>query len=115
MDRTDTGLAVLTLTGEHDLSTAPDLRSNLDRLIAHGGAIVVDLTPATFIDSSVLGVILDARTRAGEAGVRFELSHENGADAVSRVLEITGLRDELPVHATREGAEARSVGGKAAG
>ena len=117
MDRTDTGLAVLTLTGEHDLSTAPELRSNLDRLIADGGAIVVDLSPATFIDSSILGVILDARTRASEAGISFELAHEDGADTVGRVLEITGLRDELPVHGTREGAEAGAVGerGKPAG
>jgi anti-sigma B factor antagonist len=104
LERNESGLAVVTISGEHDLSTAPNLRRRLDILLDEGTATVVDLSPATFIDSSILGVILDARRRAAQSGIGFEVVHSNGADAVDRVLEVTGLRAELPVHARREEA-----------
>lgn len=101
LEQTDTGVAVLSISGEHDLNTAPDLRRRLDELVGERSSIVVDLSPATFVDSSILGVILEARRRATDAGLGFALAQGDGADAVSRVLEITGLRAELPVHASR--------------
>jgi anti-sigma B factor antagonist len=104
LERTDSGLAVLAITGEHDLSTAPVLRQRLDGLIADGDSIVVDLSPATFVDSSILGVILDARRRAEAGGLGFAVSHPNGTDPVGRVLDITGLRSKLPVHVSRDDA-----------
>jgi anti-sigma B factor antagonist len=104
LEQNDAGLAVLTISGEHDLSTAPNLRRRLDSLLDEGTATVVDLSPATFIDSSILGVILDGRRRASEHRLGFAVVHSNGADAVDRVLEVTGLRAELPVHARREDA-----------
>jgi anti-sigma B factor antagonist len=110
LERNDAGLAVLTISGEHDLSTAPSLRRRLDRLLDERTATVVDLSPATFIDSSILGVILEGRRRAAEADIGFAVVHSNGADAVDRVLEVTGLRAELPVHARREEAFAEASG-----
>jgi anti-sigma B factor antagonist len=104
LERNDSGLAVLTISGEHDLSTAPNLRRRIDNLLDEGTPTVVDLSPATFIDSSILGVILDARRRAEAAGIGFAVVHAGGADAVDRVLDVTGLRTELPVHARREDA-----------
>ena len=71
---------------------------------------MIDLSPATFIDSSILGVILDGRRRAAEADIGFAVVHANGADAVDRVLEVTGLRAELPVHARREEAFTEAAG-----
>jgi len=97
-------MALLTLSGEHDLSTAPELRRRLDMLLEEGTPTVVDLSPATFIDSSILGVILDGRRRAADHDVGFAVLHSDGADAVGRVLEVTGLRGELPVHAGRDAA-----------
>ena len=93
---------MLTITGEHDLSTAPALRRCLNGLLSESGAIIVDLTSATFIDSSILGAILDGRKRASEAGTGYAVVHANGQDAVGRVLDVTGLRAELPVHPARE-------------
>jgi anti-sigma B factor antagonist len=104
LERNDKGPAVLTISGEHDLSTAPNLRRRLDGLLDEGAATVIDLSPATFIDSSILGVILDGRRRAEEAKLGFAVARSNGSDAVDRVLEVTGLRNELPVHARREEA-----------
>jgi anti-sigma B factor antagonist len=110
LERNDSGLAVLTISGEHDLSTAPNLRRRLDILLDERTATVVDLSPATFIDSSILGVILDGRRRAADVGVGYAVVHANGADAVDRVLEVTGLRAELPVHARREEAFTEALG-----
>jgi anti-sigma B factor antagonist len=110
LERNDSGLAVLTISGEHDLSTAPNLRRRLDILLGDGTPTVVDLSPATFIDSSILGVILDGRRRASDKGIGFAVVHSNGADAVDRVLEVTGLRAELPVHARREEAFTEAAG-----
>ncbi|HSD23955.1 MAG TPA: STAS domain-containing protein [Solirubrobacterales bacterium] len=101
---------MLTISGEHDLSTAPNLRRRLDGLIDERVSTVVDLSPATFIDSSILGVILDGRRRATEAKLGFAVACSNGSGAVDRVLDVTGLRSELPVHARREDAVTAASG-----
>lgn len=114
LERNEAGVAVVTISGEHDLSTAPNLRRRLQSLLDEGTATVIDLSPATFIDSSILGVILDGRRRAADSGTGFAVFHTNGADAVDRVLQVTGLRTELPVHARREEAFAEISGSGAA-
>ena len=109
LERTDAGVAVLSISGEHDLSTASELRRRLEALLDEGTAVIVDLSAATFIDSSILGVILDGKRRAAAADVGYAVLHAEGADAVGRVLEVTGLRAELPVHAQRETARAAAM------
>ena len=103
-------LAVLTISGEHDLSTAPNLRRRLNSLLDEGTATVIDLSPATFIDSSILGVILDGRRRAEADRIGFAVARSNGSEAVDRVLDVTGLRAELPVHARRQEAMTAASG-----
>ena len=115
LDRGDDGLTVVRIDGEHDLSTAPTVRSQLQRLIDEGDPVVVDLTGATFVDSSILGTVLQAQRDADEAGVGFAVAHGGGADAVERVLEITGLRADLPIHRSREDARAQALGAERTG
>ncbi len=103
VQRTD-GTAVVSISGEHDLNTAPDLGSQLAGLVDGGEAIVFDMSPASFVDSSILGVILDARRKAHDSDQAFEVAHDGETDAVGRVLEITGLKSELPVHTTTDAA-----------
>lgn len=110
LEPTDAGVAVVKITGEHDLSTAPGLGSRLKRLIADRSPVVIDLSPATFIDSSILGVILDAKRRAGAASLGFAVVNAGEGEAVRRVLEVTGLRTALPVHEAREEALAAATG-----
>ncbi len=106
---------MLTISGEHDLNTAPELRSQLDEAMKGDRGVVVDLSPATFVDSSILGVILDGRRRAAAADRGFAVAQGSGAEAVTRVLEITGLRAELPVYESREQAESQASGGDGPG
>lgn len=103
------GLAVVSISGEHDLNTAPELGSKLAGLIDGREGIVFDMSPASFVDSSILGVILDSRRRAQDSGQAFEVVHDGKTEAVGRVLEITGLNTELPVHATADAALAAAA------
>jgi len=104
VDRGD-GVAVVVVQGEHDVYTAPTLSEQLDALLQEGLPVVVDLTPATFVDSSVLRVLLETRRQAEERGVGFAVAlGQDDSGPVRRVLDITGLVPVLPVHEGREGA-----------
>jgi anti-sigma B factor antagonist len=104
VDRGD-GVAVVTVEGEHDVYTAPSLTEQLETLLKEGMPFVIDLTPATFVDSSVLRVLLEARRRADERGVGFAVAlGQDDSGPVRRVLDITGLVPVLPVHKAREEA-----------
>jgi anti-sigma B factor antagonist len=107
VDRTDAagGVAVLSVQGEHDVYTAPSITEQVDGLIEERVPFVIDLTPATFVDSSVLRVLLEARRRADEEGVGFAVAlGQDDSGAVRRVLEVTGLIPVLPVHPARDAA-----------
>jgi len=104
IDRGDE-VAVVVVEGEHDVYTAPSLSEQLDMLLDEGIPFVIDLTPATFVDSSVLRVLLEARRRAEEGGVGFAVAlGQDESGPVRRVLDITGLVPVLPVHQERASA-----------
>jgi anti-sigma B factor antagonist len=113
VDRTtEDGVAVLAVQGEHDVYTAPSITEQVDSLIAERMPFVIDLTPATFVDSSVLRVLLEARRRADEEGVGFAVAlGQDDSGAVRRVLEVTGLIPVLPVHPARDAAVAAASSG----
>ena len=115
LEEREEGVVVISLTGEHDLTTAPALREKTEEAVGRGSCLVIDLTPAEFIDSSIIGVVLEARRRAEEAGLGFAAALEGGQPAVSRVLEVTGLDSNLPVHESVEGALERAAVKPAAG
>jgi anti-sigma B factor antagonist len=91
-------VVVVVVEGEHDIYTAPALRERLEEALGKGGGVVVDLTGATFVDSSVLGALLDARRRALDASQGFVVCvGEQVEPGVRRILDITGLVPVLPV------------------
>src|SRR3954462_14802283 len=107
-------VVIVVVEGEHDIYTAPTLRERLDEALGRGGGIVVDLTAATFVDSSVLGALLDARRRAIEAGQGYVVCVGDAVEpGVQRILDITGLVPVLPVLQGRDEAilAARSTNG----
>ena len=98
-------VVVVVVEGEHDIYTAPTLRERLDEAIGRGGGIVVDLTGATFVDSSVLGALLAARRSALEAKQGFVVCVGASVEpGVQRILDITGLTPVLPVVSERAAA-----------
>ena len=92
------GVALVALAGEHELYGALKLQEEIDSLITDGLSIVIDLTEAVFLDSSIVGVLLNAQQFAAGNGVDYTivLSASTG-EPVRRMFEITGLRQVLPI------------------
>jgi anti-sigma B factor antagonist len=57
---------LVSLEGEHDLSTAEDLSDKLRAIFRTGTTVVIDLSKTTFLDSSTLGVLVQADQYAKE-------------------------------------------------
>ena len=93
------------MSGEHDLSTAARLRTQFDRVLAESNSIVIDVSPMTFMDSSILGALLQGQQRANDAGLGFALVNDGGSESIERLLDVTGLRAQLPIYASRAEAE----------
>lgn len=81
---------VVTLTGEVDLYTAPALEQALEGVVALGGtAVALDLADVSFIDSTVLGVLLSYRERLQDLGGELVVVTEDRR--LLRTFEVTGL------------------------
>jgi anti-sigma B factor antagonist len=113
LNRSD-GVVVVVLSGEHDVYTAPELREKIGSVIEESAPLVIDLTPTTFLDSSVLRVLLEARRNADERGLGFAVALDDGeALGVRRILEVTGLIPVLPVLEKELALDAARAGPKA--
>ena len=99
----DSETHVIQLGGEVDLYTAPEFKERLVELIENGKTkIVVELSEATFIDSTTLGVLVGGVKRLRPAGGSLALvcSDQN----ITKIFEITGLDRVFPIHETRDEA-----------
>jgi anti-sigma B factor antagonist len=94
---------VVSLAGEHDLYTAPKVQEELRRVIAAGARItVVDLTKTSFLDSTILQVLLSARNELRDGG-RLVLVTNDGP--IKRVFEIAGVDRFFDFYPSRRAAE----------
>lgn len=99
------GVRTISVRGELDLSTAPELEAPLEEALDSGeGSLLIDLSQCEFIDSTGIALIVRAwqRLDSGENGRALVICSQN--DQVRRVLEITGLELSIPVHLTRDEA-----------
>jgi anti-anti-sigma factor len=99
--------AVVVLTGEHDLGTEHLLQDALEPLF---GNVLVDLTECTFIDSTVIGVLVNASRRCGRDGHRLELVVPVANATLTRTLEVAGVRTVLSVLEARPDDAASAAG-----
>jgi anti-sigma B factor antagonist len=97
---------ILTVGGEVDLATAPQLHAKLIDLLEVGeaGSILVDLSPVAFMDSTGLAVLLAADRRAQAGGRTIRLVCPAGP--VRRVFRLTGAEKVLSIHSSLVEAEA---------
>ena len=90
------GAIVVQLTGELDLYNAHAVRDALFAVAAgRPDRVVVDLSAVTFIDSTGLGVLIEARTKLTNR--RAFLLAAPGLET-RRALEISGLDRHFVVH-----------------
>ena len=98
-----TGVAVVSLLGEHDIATVDELRSALASLLREGADVVVDLTETEFVDSSTMHVLGNSQRLASQHGAK--MSFQLGTRAmVKRVFALTGALEAWPVYGTRADA-----------
>ena len=112
----DPPAAVVALVGEHDTYSAGRLEGELAMLSDEGRHVVVDLRDAEFIDSSTLGVLLNAGRDAEHAGLGFTiLLASRGYTQVNQLLDLTGLGSAFAIYDTLDHALAAARRGESGG
>ncbi|MEU0783289.1 STAS domain-containing protein [Streptomyces sp. NPDC006173] len=95
--------AVLRVSGELDLVTAPSLRQGVHDVVAEGRhSIVLDLSEVLFCDSSGVGVLIATRRlmRSCQGRLRLILPAQGAVEGshVNRVLAALGVRRLFDVY-----------------
>jgi anti-sigma B factor antagonist len=98
-------LTIVNVRGEHDLGNRQALAETL-AAIGDRCDVLVDLSECTFIDSTVLGVLLAAAQEREAAGARLGLVIPPGTHIVFRITEVAGVASFLPIYASRDQAVA---------
>ncbi|MET0730426.1 MAG: STAS domain-containing protein [Solirubrobacterales bacterium] len=98
-------LHTVSVAGELDQSTAPELRTALaDAIGDQARGLLVDLSDCNFIDSTGLSLLVETKRRLAEDQRRFGVCC---ADAdVRRLLELTGIDQAVNLFDTRAEAVA---------
>jgi anti-sigma B factor antagonist len=91
------GRAYLTLRGELDLATAPELEQLVNESLDAGNEVVVDLRALEFMDSSGIRVLVAAHARAARVGARLFIVRPASGSAVAKIVEVSGLDGELNI------------------
>ena len=96
------GTRTLFFGGELDMHASPHLDASIEAALADGArAVEIDLTQASFIDSTTIGVLVKAHKRLSAAGVPLEIVCDE--PNVLRIFEVTGLEEVLPIRPSRGG------------
>jgi anti-sigma B factor antagonist len=94
-------MRLVTVSGELDLYTAPELRRALEER-AELRQVAVDLADVTFIDSTALALLASAAKRLRARGGELQLVCDKAA--ILRVLEVTGLNRVFRVQSSLDDA-----------
>ena len=92
-----TDRAVLQISGEVDVYTAPQVRDRVIRLLADGVRhVVADLREVTFLDSTGLGALVGSLKRVREQDGSLELVVADGR--IMTIFRVTGLDRVFALH-----------------
>ncbi|HZN72459.1 MAG TPA: STAS domain-containing protein [Micromonosporaceae bacterium] len=93
------GVAVISVAGELDMATAPQLQARITELLENGQSrLVFDLTELSFCDSTGLSIFVRAKNNCDAAGGAVRLAAPQRG--VRRILEVSGLVEVLPTYDT---------------
>jgi anti-anti-sigma factor len=95
--------ALVVLAGEHDLYSADEVQQTFDQSLAICDHLIVDLSTAEFIDSTIVHLLLQTKKNAIELDRKFNVVLGT-APVVERILEVTGVVPHLNVVPTVERA-----------
>jgi anti-sigma B factor antagonist len=97
------GMAVVTMRGEHDLSTQPVLAHALELAAAHSN-VVVDLSACSFIDSTVIREFINTSGTVRAKGEQVVLVIPPEQTQIARIAQLTGLSHIFALHESTEAA-----------
>jgi anti-sigma B factor antagonist len=104
----DARTSVTSIEGELDLATAPQLKwALLDALEEGHSQLVVDLTRATFMDSTALGVLVGV-DRGLDAGATLAIVC--ASSSLLKIFELSGMDGVFAIFPTLDAALAGSDG-----
>jgi anti-anti-sigma factor len=100
------GGVVLKLDGDIDMFVSPSLSKRFEEIAEQGaGNVVVDLSDARFIDSTVLETLVNAQKRLQSR--KAALAVVANGPYTRRTFQLTGLDEVLRVSASRDEAVER--------
>ncbi len=92
------GFSVIQLRGEANAYTAPRIRSDLTSALGTATPLVVDLSQTTFIDSTIVGILLEGLVEYEKRECPLVLLlPDESAPEVHHLFDVTGLASLLPV------------------
>jgi anti-sigma B factor antagonist len=103
VERPRDGAVVVELLGEHDLATRDTTDELLAELVDSHDLVVVDVSEASYIDSSILHSMVRAHRRAEERGSKLRVQLGSAA-IVRKLFEVSELTSYLEVVRGREQA-----------
>ena len=83
------GGTVVTLLGELDIASAPELRRTLERAIDADGDVELDMRACSFVDSVGIATLVTAARQLSEQ--RRTLRLRGARERVRKILELAGL------------------------
>jgi anti-sigma B factor antagonist len=93
--------AVVTLEGDHDVASRGAIADAFN-VAATGRDLLVDLTECTFIDSTIIKLLLQTMRALEEKDGRLEIVIDVDSHGhVARVAELMGIADVIPTHGSR--------------
>lgn len=96
------GVAVISIGGEIDLSTAPDFEAAIDgALDEHPPVVVVELSAVNFMSSAGLRILAATHEKLCKSG---QLAVVASNPAVSRAIQLSGLDQLFALYATLDDA-----------
>jgi len=84
-------VAVVTLEGEHDMASVPQLDQALGNALLTCSQLVVDLSTVQFIDSSTIHCLIRMKREADDKRCDFKLVLNGDAPNIEHTLEICGV------------------------
>jgi anti-sigma B factor antagonist len=92
-------VAIVVLHGELDVAVAPKLKTVLKQTLEQGNKkVVVDMKNVLFVDSSCLGVMVNAHKMA--VGLNAAVKFAQSSEQVRKIFELTRTDKHLSFHAT---------------
>ena len=97
-ERDEAGVRILSVTGELDIATAPELCARLDASRSvRRPRMLVDLTDVDFCDSTGLRALLGAASEVRAHGGRFAIACAPSG-GVARLLDVVGASEWMAIH-----------------